>query len=123
MVRRYARFSLPAKPGSVRSARRWVQEFDGLPQRVVADAQLVVSELITDSIVHGGLGPQDSIAVSLRRDEGRLAIQVDGGDDSSGTPGRPVPARPPGGRGLRVLDALCEHWQFDAGRVLASIRI
>ena len=105
------------------SIRRWVEEFDGLPRRVVADAQLVVSELVTNSIVHAGLAPEDSIVVLLRRDEGRLAIEVDDGDGFSGRPGQPMRARGPGGRGLIVLDALCEQWQADAGRVLASIRI
>jgi anti-sigma regulatory factor (Ser/Thr protein kinase) len=123
VVRRYARFRLPAEPGSVRSARQWVQEFDGLPEQALADAQLVVSELVTNSIVHAGLGPDDPIMVLLRRDDDRLAIEVDDGDGFFGRPGQHIPARRPGGRGLTVLDALCEQWQADAGRVLASIRL
>jgi anti-sigma regulatory factor (Ser/Thr protein kinase) len=44
--------------------------------RLLSDAQLVVSELVTNSLVHGGLGGEDSIVVRLEQDADTLRLEV-----------------------------------------------
>ena len=118
------RFTIPPDPAAVLQARRRVKEELGdLPQRVVADAELVVSELVTNSVLHAGLAPRDVIEVALRRDDERLVIEVDDRDGFFGKVGQHGPARRPGGMGLKLLDALCDYWEANAGRVVASLRI
>lgn len=108
MVARYARFTLPADPLAVRDARLRVAELEGLPERVLAEAQLLLSELVTNSILHAGLKPAEAIQVVLRREDGRLAIEVDDGDGFFGRTGQSRRRRRVGGQGLKVLDAVCE---------------
>ena len=81
-----------------------------------------MSELITNSVLYAGLGPDDAIEVTLLRAEDRLEIQVDDGDGFYGSRGDLMAARRPGGMGLRLIDALCDYWHAEQGRVVASIR-
>ena len=66
------RFQLPVVPAAVAEARRRAAALEDLPEQAVVDAELMVSELVTNSILHAGLGPEDQIEVAFRRDEGRL---------------------------------------------------
>jgi serine/threonine-protein kinase RsbW len=122
-VARLLQFALPPDPEAVREARRRVKALDDVPDNVAATAELVVSELVTNSLLHAGLGPDDAIEVTLRRAEDRLEVQVDDGDGFYGTRGKAPLARRPGGMGLRLIDALCDYWHAEAGRVVASIRM
>jgi anti-sigma regulatory factor (Ser/Thr protein kinase) len=110
-------FALTTDSLAVRDARRRVRALGDLPPRTIADAELVVSELVANSLLHAGLGPADRIDVTLRRDRARLVIVV---DDHGSFSRRP--AGPPG-LGLRILDGLCEHWEIERGRVTATLRL
>ncbi|WP_460605099.1 ATP-binding protein [Jatrophihabitans fulvus] len=89
-------------------ARRFVDEHaDDLPAEVVADAELLVSELVTNAVRHG----LPAITVRLRLDPPRLGVQV-----SDRGPSLP-PTRPldpgenaPGGRGLLIVDRVSSQW-------------
>ena len=50
------RFTLLRDVTSVREARIRVKAISDLPEHVVADAELVVSELVTNSLRHADLG-------------------------------------------------------------------
>jgi anti-sigma regulatory factor (Ser/Thr protein kinase) len=51
-----------------------------LPGRVLEVAQLLLSELVTNSMRHAGLGPDDRIRVRAEAGLGRLRVDVfDGG--------------------------------------------
>lgn len=116
-----AHFSLLADPAALREARRRVGLLDGLPRSVVADAQLVISEVVTNALLHAGLRPDDRIDVGLRIDGAQLVIDVDDhGRFSRATHAAP---RRPDGVGLRVLDTLCVHWQAHDGRVVARVAL
>jgi anti-sigma regulatory factor (Ser/Thr protein kinase) len=110
-------FELTTDSLAVRDARRRVRAFDDLPPTTIADAELVVSELVANSLLHSGLGPSGLIDVTLRRDSDRLVIVVD--DHGS------LSRRPRGSRGLgfRILDSLCERWEIEPGRVSATIQV
>jgi two-component sensor histidine kinase len=112
-----AHFTLTPDALAVREARLRLRAFDDLPAQTRADAELVVSELVANSLLHARLGPDELIDVTLRRRDRCLSIEV---DDHGRFSGRPRGRR---GAGLRVLDTLCEDWHAEAGRVSASIRI
>ena len=120
---RKLRFALTPEPAAAREARRRIKALDDLPDNVAATAELVVSELITNSVLHAGLRPDDAIEVTLLRAEDHLEIQVDDGDGFYGSRGGLMTASRPGGMGLRLVDALCDHWHAEGGRVVASIRM
>ena len=42
-----------------------------------------------------------------------MEIQVDDGDGFYGSRGGLMTARRPGGMGLRLVDALCDHWHAE----------
>ena len=117
---------LPVDQRSVREARQFVATCDGFPRERIADAQLVVSELVTNALQHAGLGPADRIVLTLTRHRDRLRIDVHdtGAFTADGEtfdyPPRRLNRR---GRGLRIVHALATHWQADNGRVTAWLRL
>lgn len=105
--RTQAVLTLPPHPRSAADARRFVE-------RVLAvwrcpelrdTAQLLVSELVTNSVRHAGT----PVRLTLRRQERGLRIEV-----ADGSPGRPRPRLPDAeteaGRGLYLLDRLAGDW-------------
>ncbi len=91
----------------------------GVPDSVVDDAILVLSELLSNACRHGRPlaietgGPEDTdeVRAAWRVDErGRLTVEVTDG----GGPTRPLPATPSvtarGGRGLNIITALAQDW-------------
>jgi len=116
-VARCVKAQLAADKLAVREARLRVRELDELPSQTAADAELIVSELVANALLHAHLQPGDVIDVALVTDGERLVIEV---DDHGSFSGRP---RGRGGMGLRVLDALCEDWSAQSGQVSASLRV
>ena len=86
------------------AARRDLRGFlvDVGHEELIPIASLLVSELVTNSIVHA------SGAVTLRASWGDDRLHVDVRDQGGGTP----TARDPetSGRGLRIVDALATRW-------------
>ena len=76
-----------------------------LPDALVEDATLIVSELLTNAVVHGA----PPIRLRLRRTPKELAIEVD--DNSSAMP-RKLRAGPNDlhGRGLAIVAAIGSRW-------------
>lgn len=110
-------FRLAPDKGAVRQARLRVRAFAELPREVESNAELVVSELVANSVLHARLGPDDLIEIKICREDDRLEIEVaDGGGFSGRTRHRP-------GLGFRVLDAVCDEWHVEEGCVRATIRI
>ncbi|MEU2625491.1 ATP-binding protein [Kitasatospora sp. NPDC007106] len=111
-----ARF--PGVPESVRAARRMVREALG-PSAGAEDAALVVSELVTNAVVHSRSGAGGVLWVEVRRRHGTVRVSVTDGGTADGPaphgPPHPLPHRPPVdagdfGRGLRIVDALAARW-------------
>jgi anti-sigma regulatory factor (Ser/Thr protein kinase) len=93
-------------------ARRCVRSalHAGLAGRTASDAALIVSELVTNSVLHASVGPDEALTVELTTLEDRLRITVI--DSGSRLEPRLAPpnAESPGGFGLLVVDELCTTW-------------
>jgi anti-sigma regulatory factor (Ser/Thr protein kinase) len=103
--------SLPAVPGSVRTARRTLADAARdleLPADALSIAELALSELVTNAVVHGA----SPIVLQIGGGEDQLRVAVlDSG-----------PARPradetrldaTGGRGLAIVAAVAGTWGVD----------
>ncbi len=104
---------MPCTPEAPGIARHWVSEhFSGeLNDPELASAKLLVSELVTNSIVHGRGG----IALSARVDAEYLRVDVkDGGKRFTRGIQAPNLDRA-GGWGLQILDAEATHWGIGEG--------
>jgi len=99
---------LPAVPASVRLARSFaagcLAEWN-LTQAAANDAILIVSELVTNALVHG----RPPISMRLRRTAGELAIEVDDGASALPRRLRAMPEQS-NGRGLGLVAELADRW-------------
>ena len=108
---------LPVSAAAVAQARHALDEFgDALSAERLRDVQLLVSELVTNSVRHAGLGPKDVIrlVVELRRRALRVEVHDPGGGFEPGTPS-PDPSRP-SGWGLYLVSELADRWGVDSKR-------
>ena len=106
---REARARLAAHPSSPRAARRFlsgVLRSWRMPERAGGDAELLLSELATNAVLHARSG----FTVIVRYDGGCLRVEV--GDGSRAEPRRSVDSPPDalGGRGLVLLDTIASRW-------------
>lgn len=112
MTQRTAGFDIPAdrrSPGLARREVARVVESWGL-DALRADAELVVSELITNAIVHAA-GPA-SYELQLTETPNGLRLSVCDGSTSAPVI-RPSDDGRPGGRGLRIISAVATSWGYD----------
>ena len=76
--------------------------------KVLEDATLLVSELVTNACLHGG----DPVTLRLELSRTRARVEVE--DGVPGWPGMRSPTdRDPGGRGLLIVDSLSHVWGID----------
>ncbi|HEX6264587.1 MAG TPA: ATP-binding protein [Actinomycetota bacterium] len=94
-------------------ARRFVRDSVGpVPSRIVDDAILLTSELVTNAVRHAGLDDQDEIEVTVSVDPRILRITVR--DRGPGfDPEAMVPRSDEGGWGLDLLRRLSSRWSVD----------
>jgi serine/threonine-protein kinase RsbW len=77
--------------------------------RVLADAELLVSELVTNSIRHAGLAADELVRVGAAVNDGVVRLEVDD-PGSTGTIAARDPGAEGGGFGLHLVDALAHAW-------------
>ncbi len=104
---------VPHGVGSVAPARRRMREAliaAGLGGRVLEDAILVASELMSNAVLHARALPDGMIAVGWCRTPSRVEIRVT--DGGSGTPveARRVANTSISGRGLRIVERVAAAW-------------
>ena len=103
---------IPGGDDAPTRARRLVRsQLEGqIPASTASDAALLVSELVTNSVVHANVGPNRALTVAVTTVDDRLRIAV----TDPGSRLRPcmLPPDPetPGGLGLVLVDELCETW-------------
>jgi anti-sigma regulatory factor (Ser/Thr protein kinase) len=97
-----------------------------LPRPLAFDAQLLVSELVSNSVRHAGLGRDDLIHLTADWSGDRLLVHVrDGGRPRRASPVagsiRPA-AGAESGWGLYVVDRLASRWGTSAGGYWFELR-
>ena len=106
---REARLLLPADARAVRTARDYLRDtLAAWNLTAAADtAELVVSELVTNALLHTGSGP----ALTLRHDTADAVLSV-GVEDSSTHHPQPRDAadEATGGRGLQIVQLVARRW-------------
>ena len=112
-------FLVPASPDELRRVRKALDDL-GVPPALLHDARLLLNELVTNSIRHSGLGPQDAIRIRAEWSGTRLRVDV---YDRAGRsrPSRVIGAiRPSAGAqsgwGLYVVDRVASRWGAVPGR-------
>jgi anti-sigma regulatory factor (Ser/Thr protein kinase) len=109
---------VPAAPSVLPETRQALSELP-LPAAVLADAQLMVSEMVSNSIRHAGLNPDDQIRVKAMVSGGKLRVEVLN-PIRTGRPRiaggiRPAPGAE-SGWGLYLVESLATMWGHGAGR-------
>lgn len=131
-----ARLTVPGEPGRVAEVRRWLAGFLASQEAVrllVEDSVLVVSEMVSNAVLHtrsGHPGGEVAVLAAFRPDLLRLEV-TDQGDVHPPGPQPSVAADPDqlseGGRGLEIVAALATEWGIsgnsDTSTVWAKINI
>ncbi len=78
----------------------------------IYDAQLLVSELVTNSLHHADLGPDASIRVAIELDDRSGVVRVEVSDPGPGFAQDPSAAElsAVGGRGLHLVQQIARRW-------------
>lgn len=100
---------LPAEREAVAAARRCVGSLERvIDPRLLEDAKLVVSELVTNSIRHAHLEPSDEVEVTVEADNEHVRLLV----RDSGRGFEPPTERSDdiGGWGLYLVDRVSGRW-------------
>ena len=110
--------NLPRSPDSISVARRLVNGYTtalGVQQR--EDAALMVSELVTNAVVHG-VG-----AISLRIDLEADAVRIEVADEGNVALAPSPEAGAHGGWGLRIVEQLADDWGVLEGSTKVWFRL
>ena len=110
-------------PGSARVARTSLRSeltAAGLRRDLVADAQLIMGELVANAVEHGEPDREGMIEAAWLLTADRLLVRVrDSGSGARLAPG-PLDIGPAGpeerGRGLALVDRLSDDWSADTHR-------
>jgi anti-sigma regulatory factor (Ser/Thr protein kinase) len=104
-----------------RRARRVLRSELGsvLEADVLDQAMLLVSELVTNSVRHGGLRPDQEIELTVRASTDLLRVEVAEPGEGFEVASTPLPRGgiPAGGWGLYLVDRLSSAWGVEGGDV------
>lgn len=111
---------LPVDRNAATKARRALDEAvppPDLGQRV-DDARLAITEIVANAVLHGGLGPDDSVRLVFATDATTLRVEV---EQRTGADGTAIPAPRPsgadevGGFGLMLVSKIVDDWGVERG--------
>ena len=100
--------ALPSDAGAPALARAYLAEHaDGLPDELIDDALLLVSELVTNAVQHG----RPDIILRIRKHPPGIGVSVqDEGEELLARHTGAPDLQALGGRGLLLVDALASEW-------------
>jgi anti-sigma regulatory factor (Ser/Thr protein kinase) len=123
----WRRHRYPATVWAARSAREHLRhdlETAGIGGRTGADAELVLSELVANAVLHGRPHDDGTVEAAWRLDEDRILLSVhDGGRAADLRPGDST-AVESSGRGLALVELMSDRWAWSADggtRVVAEL--
>ena len=99
-------------------ARRAVRETLGaaVSRRTLTDAELLVSELATNSVRHGGCDEAGELAMEADVRDDRVRVRVfDEGEGFEAAPPSKADLDAAGGYGLVLVERLAEDWGIERG--------
>jgi anti-sigma regulatory factor (Ser/Thr protein kinase) len=102
----------PEDPKKARHFVASVLEDWGVPN-LTANAELIVSELVTNAILHG----HSCCVVSIKRDLDHVRIEVEDESGESPPVQHDLELTAPTGRGLILVDALSSSWGWEPSPV------
>ena len=109
---------LVPEPEVVTTARHALDRLANLlPPEKLEDVRLVVSELVTNSILHAGLSPDDQISLTVAVSAGSVRGRVCDPGRGFEVPSEPRP-RPnlKGGWGLPIVARISDRWGVERNR-------
>ena len=98
---------------AARAARQAVREEfrDALPRKRLADVELIVSELATNSVRHSGCSDADELSLEAKVEPDRVRVRMfDSGSGFEEHTPTPPKTGNGGGYGLVLLDRLSDRW-------------
>lgn len=99
----------PEAPAVARAALTGFGQAGGLTKTALATAVLLVSEIVTNAVIHPKVSPPATVRLRARLQGGRIRVEV--ADQGSGFRPEPRdPARVDGGYGLFLLDQEASDW-------------
>src|SRR5262249_42329148 len=102
------RKTFPANRSAPRHARDAVSVVGvGMPEPDLEIARVLISELVTNSVLHGPAGEDSAVRVSIGVGRDRLRVEVSDGSPKSARPKTPSPE---GGYGLALVAELASRW-------------
>jgi anti-sigma regulatory factor (Ser/Thr protein kinase) len=105
---------LPRELDSAAAARHGVDQLaPDLGEEQLGDVRLLVSELVTNSLRHAELSPDDSITLRVELTSGVVRVEVcdpGKGFELAGHPGDPETVE---GWGLYLVETLADRWGVD----------
>jgi anti-sigma regulatory factor (Ser/Thr protein kinase) len=103
----------PQAPSLARAAITGFTDGSNIDPGTLATLSLLVSEVVTNAVVHSVAPPRSEISLYARRlDRGTVRVEIT--DQGPGFTPRPRdPARPDGGYGLYLLDKEAQRWGVD----------
>jgi anti-sigma regulatory factor (Ser/Thr protein kinase) len=105
---------LPRTPDAPFLARRALDDLQGqLAPAVVPDLRLLVSELVTNSVTHAALSPEQNVDLKVVTRPGRVRVEVaDPGSHFNPEGRRPTPGSE-SRWGLFLLNEMADRWGID----------
>jgi anti-sigma regulatory factor (Ser/Thr protein kinase) len=105
---------LTPEPGSVAEARARLGALRGsVKDEVLDDVRLLVSEVVTNSVRHAGLGPRDAVGVRVVAGPGRVRAEVVDPGPGFEPPERDPAAGAGSGWGLFLVQHVADRWGID----------
>ena len=109
-------FELAGGPYAVTAARLALNDLDTqLDASLAFDVRLLVSELVTNSVQHADIGPDDSIQLKLIVGDNSVRVEVRDDGPSFDAPVKPPPDDADKGWGLFLVEQLADSWGVDDG--------
>lgn len=116
-------FDVPGGRAGPGAARRVLEEREGaLPRGAKADLLLLLSELVSNAVLHGGVGAEGRIGVRLDLEPGLVRVEViDGGSGFDWERRRKERPRREGGFGLALVERIAERWGIERENGLTRV--
>jgi anti-sigma regulatory factor (Ser/Thr protein kinase) len=109
---------LVPEPGVVTTARHALDRLANLlPPEKLEEVRLVVSELVTNSILHAGLSPEERISLTVTVSDGAVRGSVCDPGPGFRMPSEPSPRSDlSGGWGLPIVETISDRWGVEGNR-------